>query len=52
LFLEFVKEARVFNIFEEKKAGKIPVEFKIIISLRVLGLEDCCDSVAEHLSIG
>jgi len=52
LFLEFVKEAKEFNIFEEKKAGKIPVEFKIMIGLRVLGREDSGDSVSENLNIG
>jgi len=52
LFLEFVKECKEHNIFEEKKAGKIPVEFKILIALRILGRDECNDSVAEYLNIG
>jgi len=52
LFLEFVEECKEHNIFEEKKAGKIAVEFKIMIALRVLGRDECNDSVAEYLNIG
>jgi len=52
LFLEFVKECKDNNKFEEKKAGKIAVDFKIMIALRVLGRDECNDSIAEYLNIG
>ena len=52
LFVEFVKEAKQFNIFEEIRCGKIAVEFKVMIGLRILGRDSCADDIAEYLNIG
>ena len=52
LFVNFVKEAKDKNIFEEVRCGKIAVEFKIMIGLRILGRDSCADDISEHLNIG
>ena len=52
LFVKFVKEAKDFNIFEEMRCGKIAVEFKIMIGLRILGRDNCADDISGYLNIG
>ena len=52
LFVNLVKEAKQFNIFEETRRGKIAVEFKILIGLRILGRDNCADDISEFLNIG
>ena len=52
LFLNFVKQAKDKNIFEEVRCGKIAVEFKIMIGLRILGRDNCADDISEYLNIG
>lgn len=52
LFVNFVKEAKDLNIFAEKRGGKIAVEFKIMIGLRILGRDNCADDISEYLNIG
>ena len=52
MFVKFVKEAKQFNIFEETRCGKIAVEFKIMIGLRILGRDNCADDISEFLNIG
>jgi hypothetical protein len=52
LFVNFVKEAKDLNIFEEVRCGKIAVEFKIMIGLRILGRDSCADDISEYLNIG
>ena len=52
LFTKFVKEAKDANIFEEFRGGKIAVEFKIMIGLRILGRDNCADDISEYLNIG
>jgi hypothetical protein len=52
LFVKFVKEASEHNIFEEEKSGKIAIEFKIMIGLRILGRDNCADDISEYLNIG
>ena len=52
LFVNFVKEAKDKNIFEEVRCGKIAVEFKIMIGLRILGRDNCADDISEFLNIG
>jgi len=52
LFVKFVKEAKQYNIFEEARSGKIAVEFKIMIGLRILGRDNCADDLSEYLNIG
>jgi len=52
LFINFVKEAKDENIFEEVRFGKIEIEFKIMIGLRILGRDNCADDISEFLNIG
>lgn len=52
LFVKFVKEASELNIFEEERSGKIAIEFKIMIGLRILGRDNCADDISEYLNIG
>ena len=52
LFVKFVKEAKDCNLFEEVRSGKIAVEFKVMIGLRILGRDNCADDISEYLNIG
>ena len=52
LFERFVAECKQANIFEEKNIGKIAVEFKVLIGLRILGRDNCADDISEFLNIG
>jgi len=52
LFVNFLKEATDLNIFEEVRCGKIAVEFKIMIGLRILSRDSCADDISEFLNIG
>jgi hypothetical protein len=40
------------NLFAQQRQGKIPIEFKILISLRILGRDACADDIDELLNIG
>ncbi len=51
LFIKFVEEAKELNIFEEERSGKIAIEFKIMIGLRILGRDNCADDISEYLNI-
>ena len=40
------------NLFKEKNYSKIPIEFKILMSLRILGRDSCADDISEYINIG
>ena len=40
------------GIFKSKHRSPIPIEFKILISLRILGRGNCCDDLNEFSSVG
>ena len=52
LFKEHVEECRQHNIFEMKYETKIPVEFRVLVALRILGRDACADEIEEFLNIG
>ena len=52
LFVTFVEECREVNLFKEKNYSKIPIEFKILMSLRILGRDSCADDISEYINIG
>ena len=50
LFLNaLVPMCREYNIFDTKNesAVRVPLEFKILFALRILGRGNCCDDIAE-----
>jgi len=51
LFLQLVEECKEVNIFDMKNPYstnlKIPIELKILIALRMLGRDLCCDDIFE-----
>jgi hypothetical protein len=51
-FISFVEEIRPLKIFNKKRQSRIPLEFKILISLRVLGRDWCADDISEFTGIG
>jgi hypothetical protein len=52
MFLIIVKECNDFNVFGEPvRKRKIPTEFKVLASLRILGRDLCCDEIEERLNI-
>jgi hypothetical protein len=51
-FIQLVVQAREFNLFNQKRQGKIPFEFKLLIGLRILGRDLACDELDELLNIG
>jgi hypothetical protein len=51
-FKKLVEECREHNVFEQLAEGKIPIEFKVLASLRILGRDACCDDIEEALNIG
>ena len=52
LFVTFVEECREVNLFKEKNYSKIPIEFKILMSLRIIGRDSCADDISEYINIG
>ncbi|KAJ1400483.1 hypothetical protein B484DRAFT_471178, partial [Ochromonadaceae sp. CCMP2298] len=52
LFKQLVVECKEVNQFEQKRKGKIPLEFKILIGLRILARDSCADDLDELLNIG
>lgn len=48
-----VKICDEHNIFNEQRKSRIPLEFKILLSLRILGRGNCADDIQEFIpSIG
>lgn len=47
LFKQFVKLCENFNIFDSIYEGKIPIEMKILSSLRILGRDNVLDDMVE-----
>jgi len=52
LFITFVEECKEVNLFNEKNYSKIPIEFKILMPLRILGRDTCADDISEYINIG
>ncbi|KAJ1411349.1 hypothetical protein B484DRAFT_435615, partial [Ochromonadaceae sp. CCMP2298] len=52
LFKQLVVECKEVNLFEQKRKGKNPLEFKILIGLRILARDSCADDLDELLNIG
>jgi hypothetical protein len=50
--LQLVQQCKEVNLFETKRKGKIPLEFKVLIVFRILGRDSCCDNLDELLNIG
>ena len=53
VFTWIVTKCTDANIFEVKRqnAVRIPVAIKVLISLRILGRGDCCDSISEYCDV-
>jgi hypothetical protein len=52
MFVEIVRECDdgdIFGVYQRKR--KIPTEFKVLASLRILGRDICCDEIEERLNI-
>jgi hypothetical protein len=45
-------QAQEVNLFNQQRQGKIPLEFKLLIGLRILGRDACADDLDEALNIG
>ena len=41
-----------YNVFETKRSSRIPVEFKILVSLRMMGRDTCADTAKELTGMG
>ncbi|KAJ1403322.1 hypothetical protein B484DRAFT_457569 [Ochromonadaceae sp. CCMP2298] len=52
LFKQLVVECEEVNLFDTKRKGKIPIEFKVLIGLRILARDSCADDLDELLNIG
>ena len=52
MFYDLVKLAKERNICEQKYDGKIRIEIKILVALRMLGRDLCGDSLDELAEIG
>ncbi|KAJ1429659.1 hypothetical protein B484DRAFT_479390 [Ochromonadaceae sp. CCMP2298] len=52
LFKQLVVQATEVNLFNQQRQGKIPLEFKLLIGLRILGRDACADDLDEALNIG
>ncbi|KAJ1385666.1 hypothetical protein B484DRAFT_410433, partial [Ochromonadaceae sp. CCMP2298] len=50
--LNLVAECVEVNLFKQKRPGKIPIECKVLIGLRILGRDSCADDLDEALNIG
>jgi hypothetical protein len=50
--LQLVAECVEVNLFKQKRPGKIPIEFKVLVGLRILGRDSCVDDLDEALNIG
>ena len=40
------------NVFEMKISSQIPIEFKVLVALRILGRDNDCDTISELSAIG
>ena len=52
MFVEIVRECDdgdIFGVYQRRR--KIPTEFKVLASLRILGRDICCDEIEERLNI-
>jgi hypothetical protein len=53
MFLEIVEECKEHKVFGETiRVSKIPIEFKVLVCLRVLGRRTIIDEFDENLNIG
>lgn len=52
LFQQFVEDVRGAGIFPHKRISKIPIEFKVLCCLRILGRDSCADAISELCGIG
>jgi hypothetical protein len=52
VFRDLVQDCKEHNVFNSRREGKIAVEFKVLIGLRILGRDNCCDDIDEYLNIG
>ncbi|KAJ1415967.1 hypothetical protein B484DRAFT_157587, partial [Ochromonadaceae sp. CCMP2298] len=52
LFKQLVAQCVEVNIFNQQRQGKIAIEFKVLIGLRILGRDACADNIDELLNIG
>lgn len=52
VFKSLVQDCKEHNVFNSRREGKISVEFKVLIGLRILGRDNCCDDIDEYLNIG
>ncbi|KAJ1439688.1 hypothetical protein B484DRAFT_443840 [Ochromonadaceae sp. CCMP2298] len=52
LFKQLLVECEEVNLFDTKRRGKIPIEFKVLIGLRILARDSCADDLDELLNIG
>ena len=52
MFLDIVKECAELHVFGVQiRKRKIPIEFKVLASLKILGRDLCCDEIDERLNI-
>ncbi|KAJ1417438.1 hypothetical protein B484DRAFT_434243 [Ochromonadaceae sp. CCMP2298] len=51
-FKHLVVQATEVDLFNQQRQGKIPLEFKLLIGLRILGRDACADDLDEALNIG
>jgi hypothetical protein len=52
LFIKIKELCMEKGIFQTKIRSRIPIEFKILISLRILARGNCCDDLNEFSSVG
>jgi hypothetical protein len=50
--IQLVVECEEVNLFDTKRRGKIPIEFRVLIGLRILARDSCADDLDELLNIG
>lgn len=52
IFKYLVKVCKEKDVFELRRSSLIPIEIKLMISLRILGRDCCADDIAEQVGIG
>ena len=52
LFIKIKELCEQRGIFRTKKRSPIPIDFKILIALRILARGNCCDDLNEFSNIG
>jgi hypothetical protein len=52
LFFRLVDICKEKNVFESKRNGKIPLEFKLMICLRILARDNLLDDIGELFNVG